>query len=76
MSDSGSDYDVELYVKPDTIRKTYNNEDVISDLEAESDHSEAEQSDAEIKTPNCKLHNGTNGFTETDIMRQLNSLQS
>jgi nucleolar protein 6 len=74
MSDSDSDYDVELYVKPDTIRRTYNNEDAISDNEAESEHEsdnseakEGEESDAEIKTPSCKLSNGTNGFTETDI---------
>lgn len=77
MSESDSDYDVEEFIKPDTIRRTYNNEDQLSEPEEESqdesDKSEGEKSEedeAEIKTQSCKLNNGTNGtngFTESDV---------
>ena len=70
MSDSdSSDYNVDDYVKPDTIRHTYNNEDVISDHEEESNSSSAEtesdESDSEIKNPQCKVNgNGVNEDNE------------
>lgn len=71
MSDSdSSDYNVEDYVKPETVRHTYNNEDVISDEEEGSD-SEASaksgsESDSEVKDPQCKLNGNevTNGKDE------------
>lgn len=70
MSDSeSSDYNVEAYVKPDTVRHTYNNnEDVISDQEDGSDSEASEksesESDSEVKSPQCKL-NGNGVSNET-----------
>lgn len=71
MTDSSddSDYNVEDYVKPEIVRRTYNNEDLLSDNEEasesdESNKSEGEadpdkDSDSEIKNPQCKLNNGS-----------------
>lgn len=72
MSDSdSSDYNVEDYVKPETVRHTYNNEDVISDEEEDGSDSEASaksgsESDSEVKNPQCKLNGSevTNGKDE------------
>lgn len=57
-----SDYNVEEFIKPETIRRTYNNKDLVSGSEEESasDKSEAEEEieEPEIKNPQCKLKNG------------------
>lgn len=70
MSDSdSSDYNVEDYVKPDTVRRTYNNEDLLSDHEDESAASQSESegnSDAEIKKPQCIVKNGDDDEEETE----------
>lgn len=70
MSDSdSSDYNVEDYVKPDTVRRTYNNEDLLSDHEDESAASQSESegnSDAEIKNPQCIVKNGDNDDNDED----------
>lgn len=66
MTDSdSSDYNVDDYVSPDTVRHTYNNVDAISD-EDEGTDSEKSESDSEVKNPQCKLNgNGeTNGTNE------------
>lgn len=79
MSDSdSSDYNVEDYVKPDTVRHTYNNnEDLLSDEDNSDSDSEASQgkseeesevddSDSKIKNSQCKLNGNavTNGTGE------------
>lgn len=89
MSDSdSSDYNVEEYVIPDTVRRTYNNEDLISDQEKDDsddgsgDENEAvkeEEELADIPDSQCKLTNGnhTNGVAterkkQEDIVRTNN----
>lgn len=69
MSDSDdSDYKVEDYVIPDTVRNTYKNEDTISDNEKGEDESENDSGheEAEIKNPQCKL-NGANDSEQEEV---------
>ncbi|CRK91282.1 CLUMA_CG004960, isoform A [Clunio marinus] len=50
-SSDDSDYNVEEYIKPDIIRHTYNNEDLISDHEQESDSShDSSDKETDVKT--------------------------
>lgn len=71
MSDSDdSEYNVEEYVIPDTIRRTYDNEDLLSDDDQESKTSGSEQeendeAEKDIKNPQCKITNG-NGVNKSE----------
>lgn len=72
MSDSDdSEYNVEDFIIPDTVRHTYNNEDVLSNDEQGSNSSDSEtednvEPDQEILNPQCKLSNGNGKKTESD----------
>lgn len=72
MTDSeDSDYKVEDFVLPDTIRHTYNNEDLLSNDEQGSDSSESEtdtnvEPKQEIANAQCKLVNGNGTKKESD----------
>ena len=69
MTDSDdSEYNVEEYVIPDTIRRTYNNEDVISDGDDTSNSSKSDQEEnneepeqQDIQNSQCKVPLVANG---------------
>lgn len=75
MTDSDdSDYNVEEYVIPDTVRRTYNNEDFLSNDEDESNSSGSEDGEdpeaepaQDIQNSQCKLANGS---TTKDVIEQ------
>lgn len=72
MSNSDdSDYKVEDYVIPDSVRNTYRNEDTISDNERGAEESEndseiSQHGEEEIKTPQCKFNGGNDSEQEVD----------
>lgn len=72
MTDSeDSDYNVEEYVIPDTIRRTYNNEDLLSDEEQETGSSESEQEgneepEQDVTNSYCKLANGNGEISSSN----------
>lgn len=72
MTDSDdSDYKVEDYVLPDTVRHTYNNEDLVSNDEQGSNSSESEtegnvEPKQEIENSHCKLSNGNGKKVESE----------
>lgn len=80
MSDSDdSDYNVEDFVTPDTIRRTYNNEDLLSDDADESDSSKSESegnSDSEAKNQQCKLKNGDNQEEANEEDKPVSTMRS
>lgn len=80
MSDSDdSDYNVEEFVTPDTIRRTYNNEDLLSDDSDESGSSKSESegnSDSEVKNQQCKLKNGANEDEANEQDQPVSTMRS
>lgn len=72
MTDSDdSDYNVEEYVIPDTVRRTYNNEDLLSEDEEESNSSGSEEEgnnepEQDIQNSHCKITNGNGAKSSSD----------
>lgn len=63
MSDSDSDYNVEEYIKPETVRRTYNNEDGLSEKDESDEESGIDQDSGEedvqdIPNGQCIVANG------------------
>lgn len=57
MSESSdSDYNVEDYIKPEVVRRTYNNEDLLTDDDEDDDSESSEaHSDHEVNNSQCKV---------------------